>query len=86
MLTICLQATDAKNNGKATQLYLPLAEKLIDKYFAENDVDSDAEVRLYLMVLDKLDKTEKKLRVLDGAPGTCNPQNCRQPLKSLSKS
>ncbi len=70
MYTHGLQATDSKNNGKATQLYLPLAEKLIDKYFSENDVDSEAEVRLYFMVLDKLNKTEKKLRVLDGPPGT----------------
>lgn len=66
-----LQASDSKSNGKAKQLFLPLAEKLIDKYFAENDIDSEAEVRLYLMVLDKLNKTEKKLRVLDGPPGGC---------------
>ena len=41
----------------------------MDKYFAENEVDSEAEVKLYLMVLDKLKKTEKKLRVLEGPPG-----------------
>ena len=41
----------------------------MDKYFAECDVDSEAEVKLYLLVLDKLDKTEKKLRVLEGTPG-----------------
>lgn len=35
----------------------------------EKEIDSEAEVRLYLMVLDKLNKTEKKLRVLDGPPG-----------------
>ena len=62
------QAADSKNNGKANQLYLPLAEKLIDKYF-EKDVDSEAEVRLYLMVLDKQRKTEKKLIVLKGPTG-----------------
>lgn len=64
-----LQVSDSKSNGKAKELFLPLAERLMDKYFAENDVDSEAEVRLYLMVLSKLDKIEKKLNVLDGLPG-----------------
>lgn len=50
---------------------MPLAERLIDKYFAENEVDSEAEVELYFMVMDKLGKTEKKLRILEGPPGTC---------------
>ena len=63
------QASDSKSNAKARELFLPLAERLIDKYFADNDVDSEAEVRLYLMVLDRLHKMEKKLSVLDDLPG-----------------
>ncbi len=42
---------------------------MIDKYFADSDVDSEAEVKLYLLVLDKLGKTEKKLGILEGTPG-----------------
>ena len=33
-------------------MYLPLAEKLMDKYFAENDVDAEAGIvlaRIYLL-------------------------------------
>lgn len=66
---IRMQASDPKNAGKASNLFLPLAEKLMDKYFADNDVDSEAEARLYLLVLDKLNRIEKKLEVLRGSTG-----------------
>lgn len=65
------ESRETQSKDKAKQLFLPLAEKLIDKYFAENEIDSEAEVRLYLLVLSKLNKIDKKLRVLDGPPGVC---------------
>lgn len=64
-----MQATDSKHDGSAGQLYLPLAEKLIEKYFVEKEIESEAEVRLYLMVLKKLHRREKLLEILSGPIG-----------------
>ena len=47
-------------------MYLPLAEKMLDKFVKENRMTALAELRLFIMVLEMIDKLERILRVLEG--------------------
>ena len=53
----------------AKVMYLPLAEKMLDKFVKENRMTALAELRLYIMVLEMIDKPERVLRVLEGPLG-----------------
>ena len=50
-------------------MLLPLAEKLILKFLNDKKIESDAEVHLYLMVLELQNKHESALEVIDGPLG-----------------
>ena len=54
----------------AKVMYLPLAEKMLDKFVKENRMTALAELRLFIMVLEMIDKPERVLRVLEGPLGT----------------
>ena len=53
----------------AKVMYLPLAEKMLDKFVKENRMNALAELRLYIMILEMVDKPEQVLRVLEGPLG-----------------
>ena len=53
----------------AKVMYLPLAEKMLDKFVKENRMTALAELRLFIMVLEMIDKPERILRVLEGPLG-----------------
>jgi len=48
---------------------LPLAERLIKKFVDENKVEAEAEVQLYLLVLEKQKKFKEALDILEGPLG-----------------
>ena len=50
-------------------MYLPLAEKMLDKFVKENRMTALAELRLFIMVLEMINKPERILRVLEGPLG-----------------
>ena len=54
----------------AKVMYLPLAEKMLDKFVKENRMNALAELRLYVMVLEMSNKPERVVRVLEGPLGT----------------
>ena len=42
----------------AKMMYLPLAEKMLDKFVKENRMNALAKVRLFIMVLEMVDKLQ----------------------------
>ena len=55
----------------AKKMYLPLAEKMLNKFVKEDRMNALAELRLYIMVLEMVDKPEQVLRGLEGPLGMC---------------
>ena len=53
----------------AKVMYLPLAEKMLDKFVKDNRMNALAELRLLIMVLEMVDKPQRVLRVLEGPLG-----------------
>ena len=50
-------------------MLLPLAEKMILKFIKENKIESEAEVYLYLIVLEMQNKHESVLETIAGPLG-----------------
>lgn len=50
-------------------MLLPLAERMIEKFIKEDKIEAEAEVSLYLVVLEMQKKYEKALEVLHGKLG-----------------
>ena len=59
-------------------MYLPLAEKMIEKMVKDERIEAEAEVTIYLMVLDYLGKHEKALGVIEGSLGSRFTSRCRR--------
>uniref|UniRef100_H2YMV5 Uncharacterized protein n=1 Tax=Ciona savignyi TaxID=51511 RepID=H2YMV5_CIOSA len=75
IMAIVLQAENASDRNLAKKMYLPLAEKMIEKHVNNGRIEAEAEVKLYLMILDLLGKHEKALEVANGELGemlTCD--------------
>jgi len=60
-----LQAHFCENKDLALKMHLPLAERMLEKYMKENNCESSAEVELWLLILEKMGKTEKAMEVLE---------------------
>lgn len=56
-------------------LLLTLAEKKVDKMINEGNIDAEAEIQLYLMILERQKKYERMLQVLDSPLGRLIPNN-----------
>ncbi|CAI8015183.1 N-alpha-acetyltransferase 25, NatB auxiliary subunit, partial [Geodia barretti] len=69
VMSIVMQAHKSTDGSLANSMFLPLAEKLMEKYVAEKKLDVEEEVKLYLMVLEKQGKPEKRLEVVQGPLG-----------------
>jgi len=68
-MSIVLQAQNAEDQALSKKMYLPLAEKMIEKHINDGKIEAEAEVRLYLLVLNLLDKHSKALDVVSGKLG-----------------
>jgi N-terminal acetyltransferase B complex non-catalytic subunit len=51
-------------------MYLPLAEKMVEKFMEEKKIDAEAEVKMYVMILDRLGKYEKITDLLESPLGS----------------
>lgn len=51
-------------------MYLPLAEKMVERMVKDKRIEAEAEVNLYLMILGYLNKHQKAIEVLDGELGS----------------
>ena len=66
------QGLTASDPKLANMMYLPLAEKMIEKMANDKKIEAEAEVTIYLMVLDYLGRHEKAMEVIDGDLGSKN--------------
>jgi N-terminal acetyltransferase B complex non-catalytic subunit len=66
VMSLVLQAHQLSTDEDQKKMCLSLAERLMEKYISENKVESEAEVRLYVTILQSLDEPTKILsRVLN---------------------
>ncbi|XP_076434680.1 N-alpha-acetyltransferase 25, NatB auxiliary subunit-like isoform X2 [Babylonia areolata] len=64
-----MQAHSSPDPKLAKTMYLPLAERMTKKYVDEDKIDAEAEVLLYLMVLELQDKWQEAVNLLEGPLG-----------------
>ncbi|GFO09844.1 N-alpha-acetyltransferase 25, natb auxiliary subunit-like [Plakobranchus ocellatus] len=67
VMSIVMQAHSDEKLGRV--MYLPLAEKMTNKYIQEEKIEAEAEILLYLIILELQEKWEECLTVLDGPLG-----------------
>lgn len=72
VMSIVLQATKGPgaSDSSKKQVFLTLAERMVEKLISENRIEAEQEVQLYLMILELQGKDEEALKVLDGPLGT----------------
>lgn len=66
IMSIVMQANVA-DEKLAKQMLLPLAERMTEKFVTENRIEAEAEVQLYLMILEQQEKYDKAIEVLEGS-------------------
>eukprot|EP00057_Strongylocentrotus_purpuratus_P004285 XP_003728406.1 PREDICTED: N-alpha-acetyltransferase 25, NatB auxiliary subunit [Strongylocentrotus purpuratus] len=69
VMSVVMQGLTSVDTKLASTMYFPLSEKMIERMVKENKLDAEAEVILYLMVLDYLGKHDKAIEILDGPLG-----------------
>ncbi|GFR60420.1 N-alpha-acetyltransferase 25, NatB auxiliary subunit-like [Elysia marginata] len=67
VMSIVMQAHADEKLGRT--MYLPLAERMTKKYIQEEKIEAEAEILLYLIILELQEKWEECLTVLDGPLG-----------------
>uniref|UniRef100_A0A665UDC2 N(alpha)-acetyltransferase 25, NatB auxiliary subunit n=1 Tax=Echeneis naucrates TaxID=173247 RepID=A0A665UDC2_ECHNA len=63
------QAISARDEKLAQTMFLPLAERMVEKMVKEEKIEAEAEVQLYFMILERLGKCEEALDVIRGPLG-----------------
>uniref|UniRef100_A0A667Z3K4 N-alpha-acetyltransferase 25, NatB auxiliary subunit n=1 Tax=Myripristis murdjan TaxID=586833 RepID=A0A667Z3K4_9TELE len=63
------QAISAQDEKLAQTMYLPLAERMVEKMVREEKIEAEAEVQLYFMILERLGKCVEALDVIRGPLG-----------------
>ncbi|XP_031561893.1 N-alpha-acetyltransferase 25, NatB auxiliary subunit-like [Actinia tenebrosa] len=69
VMSIVMQSIHCNDERLSKTMLLPLAERMIEKFVNEGKIDAEAEVHLYLMILESLQKYDKALEVLKGPLG-----------------
>ncbi|KAK7895482.1 hypothetical protein WMY93_020807 [Mugilogobius chulae] len=64
-----MQAISAEDEKLALTMFLPLAERMVEKMVKEEKIEAEAEVQLYYMILERLGKCEEALKVIKGPLG-----------------
>ncbi|XP_033119336.1 N-alpha-acetyltransferase 25, NatB auxiliary subunit-like [Anneissia japonica] len=69
VMSIFMQAYSAPDPKLATSMYYPLCLRMVEKMINENKIDNEAEVSIYIMILEALGMYEKAMEVLKGDLG-----------------
>ncbi|XP_038129023.1 N-alpha-acetyltransferase 25, NatB auxiliary subunit [Cyprinodon tularosa] len=69
VMSLVMQAISAKDEKLAQTMFLPLAERMVEKMVKEEKIEAEAEVQLYFMILERLGKCEEALEVIRGPLG-----------------
>ena len=65
IMSVYLQAINASDSQLAQKMYLPLAQRLLEKSIADPSTVTEAQLELYLMILERQNSFEKMLQVLN---------------------
>uniref|UniRef100_A0AAR2LQB3 N(alpha)-acetyltransferase 25, NatB auxiliary subunit n=1 Tax=Pygocentrus nattereri TaxID=42514 RepID=A0AAR2LQB3_PYGNA len=63
------QAISAQDEKLSHTMFLPLAERMVEKMVKEEKIEAEAEVQLYFMILERLGKYVEALEVVRGQLG-----------------
>uniref|UniRef100_A0A673CTK8 N(alpha)-acetyltransferase 25, NatB auxiliary subunit n=1 Tax=Sphaeramia orbicularis TaxID=375764 RepID=A0A673CTK8_9TELE len=63
------QAISAQDEKLSQTMFLPLAERMVEKMVKEEKIEAEAEVQLYFMILERLGKCVEALEVIRGPLG-----------------
>uniref|UniRef100_H3D7N0 N-alpha-acetyltransferase 25, NatB auxiliary subunit n=1 Tax=Tetraodon nigroviridis TaxID=99883 RepID=H3D7N0_TETNG len=69
VMSLVMQAISAEDEKLAQTMFLPLAERMVEKMVKEEKIEAEAEVQLYFMILERLGKCEEALSVIRGPLG-----------------
>ena len=70
-MSIRLSSIQANNSDPklAKTMFLPLAERMAKKYVTEGRMEAEAEVTLYLIILEEMEKWQDALELVQGPLG-----------------
>ncbi|XP_033845022.1 LOW QUALITY PROTEIN: N-alpha-acetyltransferase 25, NatB auxiliary subunit [Periophthalmus magnuspinnatus] len=69
VMSLVMQAISAEDEKLALTMFLPLAERMVEKMVKEEKIEAEAEVQLYFMILERLGKCEEALKIIKGPLG-----------------
>uniref|UniRef100_A0AAR2L786 N-alpha-acetyltransferase 25, NatB auxiliary subunit n=1 Tax=Pygocentrus nattereri TaxID=42514 RepID=A0AAR2L786_PYGNA len=69
VMSLVMQAISAQDEKLSHTMFLPLAERMVEKMVKEEKIEAEAEVQLYFMILERLGKYVEALEVVRGQLG-----------------
>ncbi|KAM9329702.1 N-alpha-acetyltransferase 25, NatB auxiliary subunit [Gastrophryne carolinensis] len=69
VMSLIMQSISAQDETLSKTMFLPLAERMVEKMVKEDKIEAEAEVELYYMILERLGKYEEALEVIRGKLG-----------------
>ncbi|KAI1881944.1 hypothetical protein AGOR_G00244910 [Albula goreensis] len=69
VMSLVMQAISAQDEKLSQTMFLPLAERMVEKMVKEEKIEAEAEVQLYFMILERLGKYMEALEVVQGQLG-----------------
>ncbi|KAM5194655.1 N-alpha-acetyltransferase 25, NatB auxiliary subunit isoform 2-T2 [Mantella aurantiaca] len=92
VMSLIMQSISAQDIKLSKTMFLPLAERMVEKMVKEDKIEAEAEVELYYMILERLGKYEEALEVIRGKLGEkltselqSRENKCMAMYKKLSK-
>ncbi|XP_076020070.1 N-alpha-acetyltransferase 25, NatB auxiliary subunit isoform X2 [Genypterus blacodes] len=69
VMSLVMQAISEQDEKLSQTMFLPLAERMVEKMVKEEKIEAEAEVQLYFMILERLGKCVEALDVIRGPLG-----------------
>ncbi|XP_041504311.1 N-alpha-acetyltransferase 25, NatB auxiliary subunit isoform X2 [Microtus oregoni] len=69
VMSLIMQSISARDENLSKTMFLPLAERMVEKMVKEDKIEAEAEVELYYMILERLGKYQEALDVIRGKLG-----------------
>ncbi|XP_030624427.1 N-alpha-acetyltransferase 25, NatB auxiliary subunit isoform X2 [Chanos chanos] len=69
VMSLVMQAISAQDDKLSQTMFLPLAERMVEKMVKEEKIEAEAEVQLYFMILERLGKYVEALELIRGPLG-----------------
>ncbi|CAH2295928.1 N-alpha-acetyltransferase 25, auxiliary subunit isoform X1 [Pelobates cultripes] len=69
VMSLIMQSISAQDENLSKTMFLPLAERMVEKMVKEDKMEAEAEVELYYMILERLGKHSEALEVVRGNLG-----------------